>query len=512
MTLNEPAFRLGGHGFVPPEEMQVQWDQGSNNCGLRKARMLHILPPDLGGPTKMQPWPTLEDGTPALVVSRSARTCRHSWTRSSKRDVCICAQCRLEIEHGRPLPVMGFIVPHPEPTEKPEQPMNDTISFTKTLYARNSNGSVQVWTIEASGDKTRTVAGRHGGQMITSAWTKCTAKNVGASNEVSAANQAIKEAKAKAEKKEKEGYSPDIHNIDVVNFIQVMTCLEYGPKIVKKIKAALDNGEGVWVQPKVDGYRAVPRPHIVQSRGNIDMPACRHVRTAFSRMQAELPDVLPDGEAYNHAYWDRFGDLQSLVSKKKPTAQDLADAEREVQFHWFDIVPSKEDELLMPFGQRWERLVQLYAQYAPDLMGKVVLVPTHQVTSLAQILELFDYFLGLNYEGIIIRLDRPYERREKAPGIFKWKPHRDEEFLIKDIIPGKGSREEAAKLVCAIEDDLTFDCALKCPVEKMKEIYANKGDYIGQYATVRYGGREEVPRKPGVRPRWPRAVAIRGAF
>lgn len=389
----------------------------------------------------------------------------------------------------------------------------DSVSFTKTLYARNSNSSIQQWTVEASGNKVRTIAGRHEGQMVTSAWTTCTAKNVGASNEVSAVNQAINEAQQRVTKKLKEGYHEDITQIDVVNFIQVMTCQEYGPGPIKKIKAALEAGEPVFVQPKLDGFRAIPRPHIVQSRGNIDMPTCVHFRKAFARMQEEHPDCLPDSEAYNHEkYWDDFNGLSSVVGKKKPKPEDIALGEQEIQCYWFDIVPTKAEELLMPFSQRWQRLTWLYAKYAADLIGKVVLVPTIQITTLEQVLELSDYFLNLNYEGIIIRLDRPYERREKSGGIFKWKPFRDEEFLIKDIITGRGSRENAAKLVCLIENDITFECALKCTVEQMEAVYKDKDQFIGQLATVRYGGRQEVARKPGVRPRWPRCVSLRGAF
>ena len=52
----------------------------------------------------------------------------------------------------------------------------------------------------------------------------------------------------------------------------------------------------------------------------------------------KYPDVILDGELYNHDLRDNFEKIISLVRKTKPTDQDRQEASELTQFHCYDII------------------------------------------------------------------------------------------------------------------------------------------------------------------------------
>ena len=82
------------------------------------------------------------------------------------------------------------------------------------LYARTNTGAVQTWTIEVIGNKYRTHYGQLDGEIQTTEWSLCEAKNAGKKNATSAEQQAEKEAQATWKKKKASGYFDDIKDID----------------------------------------------------------------------------------------------------------------------------------------------------------------------------------------------------------------------------------------------------------------------------------------------------------
>ena len=119
------------------------------------------------------------------------------------------------------------------------------------------------------------------------------------------------------------------------------------------------------MQPKLDGVRCVIQAEPYSDKGNI-IP----IVTAYSRTGKEwknidhileelvpfftkYPNVILDGELYNHDYKDNFEQIISMVRKTKPTEEARLESAENVQFHCYDII----DET-MSFAMRNEFIKQ----------------------------------------------------------------------------------------------------------------------------------------------------------
>ena len=127
-------------------------------------------------------------------------------------------------------------------------------------------------------------------------------------------------------------------------------------------KKPIDYSKPVFVQPKLDGVRCVIQAEPDYSSSGYPITGVRV--TAYSRTGKEwkniehilkelipffekYPNVILDGELYNHDLRDNFEKIISLVRKTKPTDEDRQEASELTQFHCYDII----DETL-PFDQR----------------------------------------------------------------------------------------------------------------------------------------------------------------
>ena len=73
--------------------------------------------------------------------------------------------------------------------------------LTEILYKCDSTGKIRTYQIEIDDEKYRMITGTKDGKKVASAWTVCTPKNVGRSNETTPENQATLESKARIDKK-----------------------------------------------------------------------------------------------------------------------------------------------------------------------------------------------------------------------------------------------------------------------------------------------------------------------
>ena len=109
----------------------------------------------------------------------------------------------------------------------------------------------------------------------------------------------------------------------------------------------------IFVQPKLDGVRCTIQYDAgvvtAWSRTGKEWKNIEHIKLNLYRFFDKFPDVILDGELYNHDLRDDFNKIISLVRKTKPTAEDRLEASKLTQFHCYDII----DEQL-PFDQRCE--------------------------------------------------------------------------------------------------------------------------------------------------------------
>ena len=99
----------------------------------------------------------------------------------------------------------------------------------------------------------------------------------------------------------------------------------------------------VFIQPKLDGVRCIiqyesggmPKAY---SRTGKEWKNIDHILFNLSPWFALNPNVILDGELYNHDLKDDFEKIISLVRKQKPTDLDALESADMVQFHCYDII------------------------------------------------------------------------------------------------------------------------------------------------------------------------------
>ena len=96
-----------------------------------------------------------------------------------------------------------------------------------------------------------------------------------------------------------------------------------------------------FIQPKLDGVRCLFSAKGAFSRTGNQFMNVMHIEKALEPFFAKHPNMVIDGELYNHGLKDDFEKIISLVRKTKPTFEDRKEAEKLVQYHIYDIVPFK---------------------------------------------------------------------------------------------------------------------------------------------------------------------------
>ena len=106
--------------------------------------------------------------------------------------------------------------------------------------------------------------------------------------------------------------------------------------------------EGLYSQPKLDGVRCLiqyerrtqPREDVVvaYSRTGKEWKNIDHILEQLKPFFQKHPDVVLDGELYNHELKNDFEKIISLVRKTKPKPEDRIESAEKVQFHCYDIV------------------------------------------------------------------------------------------------------------------------------------------------------------------------------
>lgn len=347
-----------------------------------------------------------------------------------------------------------------------------------TLYARNKDGSVQVWSIEVDGHRFRSTSGRQGGAMTTPLWTECETKNPGKKNEVSPEDQAEKEALSRWKDQIKTGgYREDITQIDNLDFNEPMRAKEY-TKRKHKINFEID------VQYKLDGFRANPQPdtNIILSRYNNPIVAVPHLNDLLAQFHAKTGLKL-DGELYSHEHKDDFNTLCSILKKQNPTTAEI-DRAKVMEFWCFDLI-----DLTLPWKERFSRLKEIWKEWHPVFGKKVRLVWTTRVHSEAEWDALHQKATRLGFEGTMGRDPEALYEFSRTDALLKRKDFQDAEFEIKDFLPGRGNKSVmAAKVVCWRDaaQVVDFEAGITGDWTFCEELLTNKQNYIGKQATIKF--------------------------
>ena len=236
----------------------------------------------------------------------------------------------------------------------------------------------------------------------------------------------------------------------------------------------------VYIQPKLDGVRCLFTKDGAFSRTGKEFMNVSHVRTTLLPFFNQHPDVILDGELYNHELKRDFEKIISLVRKQKPTADDRLEAQKLVQFHVYDYF---DGVIYDSYKTRMQMLV------TSDIYNRhIKYVPAKLVDSYNYARELHAEFLDQGYEGSIIRLDGLY-KHGRSYDLMKFKDFSDAEATIIGYEEGKGKRTNTVGKFLMIDDE---GVEFGCPPGKgynykdLSNMLLNISDYIGQRATFTY--------------------------
>ncbi len=353
----------------------------------------------------------------------------------------------------------------------------------KTLYSRRSDGKVQIWEKEVDGPKHRSHSGIKDGEIVTSEWTVCSAKNVGHANATTAEEQALLEASYECRKKMDKGYKVDINEIDSSSFFEPMlakTWQDYKDEVVYP----------VYLQPKLDGLRLIANKHGLWTRNGKEYKSIPHIYEALEPLFKYNPDYIFDGEVYADKFANDFNKICSLAKKTKPSKEDLVEAAKSIEYHIYDF-PFWEDT----FSVRHEELKKVM-RFCKN--PNIKLVKTEEGTCENDVLGWYEDFVEIGYEGLMVRQDAKYENK-RTKNLLKYKEFKDGEYLIMNVVEGVGNKSGmAGAVVCKNYNGTTFNSNIKGNRDHCRFMLRNKDKYIGKMGTIKYFNltTDGVPRFP----------------
>lgn len=364
----------------------------------------------------------------------------------------------------------------------------------KTLYKKNCKGSMMIWSIYHDDSSYWTEYGKLDGKLIVTKPTIVEKKNVGKINETSVKQQLISEMDSLIDFKiKKEKYA---ENLDDADFYD-----DYSPMLAQIFSEY--NEDMKFVQPKLDGVRMNLYNDKALSRKGNEFKTVEHIRNELNGLFSEFPNIVLDGELYNHNLNDNFNQIVSLVRKNKLTDEEISEVTKYIEYHVYDVWFIGEPDMLYSDRLKW-----LYEHLSGYKYVK--LVQTESVTCMLDISSWFKYFTNMGYEGAIIRKDGVYEHK-RSKNLLKLKEFRDCEYEIVDVCNGKGQRSDIAGFIVLKDNETkqTFKSSIKGTFEYAKWLLEHKNEVIGKMATIKFFSLTPKIGDVGGIPRFPTMIAIR---
>lgn len=343
----------------------------------------------------------------------------------------------------------------------------------RNIYKYDTSGNLRVWSIEVNGSRYRTIAGIKDGNLVTSKWTEAKPKNIGKANETTAEEQAVVESLAKYKKKLEGEYHESPEEA------------KQGSHFFKPMLASKYTGFKLWsdvfAQPKLDGMRCIATKNGLFSRQGKPILSCPHIFEALEEAFQENPDLILDGELYNHSLKDDFNKLMSLCRKTDPTPEELEESRQIVQYHVYDC-PSKAE---YRFSTRIAYLGgSIFKEY--ELGDPIIAVATVAFDGQPDSAKSFDNFheqcIAAGYEGSMLRLDAAYEQK-RSKNLLKRKDFIDQEFEVVELVEGKGNWSGRIKsVICRAANGEQFGSGIRGTEAYTKSLIGKKF----KTATIRY--------------------------
>ena len=272
--------------------------------------------------------------------------------------------------------------------------------------------------------------------------------------------------------------------------------MRYKPMLAYPVSdKPINYDDKVFMQPKLDGVRCViqyeNRP--LKNVDDLSGQLTENVVVAYSRTGKEWknidhvlfnlkpwfalnPNVILDGELYNHGLKDDFEKIISLVRKTKPTDIDMLESADLVQFHCYDIIDETKT-----FEERNDFIKQTVPRN-----HCVKHVETQLVTSERSSKNVHDANLIVGYEGSILRTNDVY-KCGRSWNLRKFKDFHDAEATLIAWVEGKGKRKGTVGKFMAVDaDGNEFGMPVMDKFDYLQKNFRKMRNWVGKTATFTY--------------------------
>ena len=341
------------------------------------------------------------------------------------------------------------------------------------LFHKTSKGKINTWAIWTEDNVIRTKWGQKDGKQQEAA-KKSKGKNTGKANETTDTEQAQADAQSMwTNKQERKYFESELEAQEEVIFLPMLAA-----KFSDRKRFLTEDSYPAFSQPKLDGVRClaywVDDKVRLMSRGGKDY-LLPHISTALESVLGKN-DVL-DGELYVHGL--PLQDLNSWVRGSHKHAESV-----NVEYHLYDMIPNKDEE--MPFTERLEHLERFVANSPSD---KICSVETATAHNEEEVFAAHAEFVGLGYEGGIVRLGHgKYRFGYRSKELLKVKSFVDDEFEIFDFTNGVGKFENCVIYWCKTVDGEEFTAVPKGTFEQRAVWLKEAPTVIGKMLKVQYAG------------------------
>ena len=249
----------------------------------------------------------------------------------------------------------------------------------------------------------------------------------------------------------------------------VMLAHKATEKLIKNL------GSVFYTQPKLNGVRclAVNNPGNVKlfSSTHLEKPFLDHIKNELKKLPTE---VIYDGELYTHGQsWNWINSRASCTVNRHPEEELL-------NFTIFDIKDYYASQKL--------RFNQLLAYKEITHTLKHINILRTDYATIETWEENLDRYVAEGYEGIIFRHQTGDYEDKRTNALLKLKLTTQTDFLITDIIQGKGwcYNRCGAIEVTSPAGKFNVGTGPLFTAENRLEIWNNRKQYIGKLLTVRH--------------------------
>lgn len=359
-----------------------------------------------------------------------------------------------------------------------------TVLSTKRLYKNHGKaiGWWQVNAVDLGDDKAKldiTFAKTMDGAVVEKV-ASIKGKNIGRSNETSAAQQAILEAESRWKKQILGGY---VENIEDAAAPATNGLGKKKPQLAEKMQDVnMDevDWDNAFLQRKFDGHRCL-EDDIIYSRGG-KAHNVKHIQDALDAQPA-FDDIHLDGELYVHGM--TLQAIGSLITKPREDSLQLT-------YCVYDCVSDA------PFEERFATLEQAFADTS-KLDARIILVETVRVRSMAEAMVLHRKWVKEGYEGSILRWGRAgYRDGKRTKHCVKVKDFTDFEVKVVDwelaeqqVV--KGTTYQVPKFIYEVDTPAGIKTAKATAHGNAAEKHAEwealvRGENMGRMLTITHFG------------------------